>query len=200
MFTGIVTHTSKITAAKKRVGSITVRFERPWGAEIAEGDSVNINGICSTVRSVAARQFEVEYMPETVAQTTAGEWKKGRTVNVELSLRASDRLSGHIVQGHVDFTARVLARRDEGDWHVLRIALPPGYKNHVVQKGSVAVDGVSLTISGKGSTWFEVSLIKYTRSRTNLGSIKKGDTVNVETDIVWKYIIQRSAKHATRGK
>jgi riboflavin synthase len=189
MFTGIVTHTSKVIAVEKNGGSVFLRFARPWGVDIKEGDSININGICSTVRFLSARQFEVEYMPETIAKTTAGDWKEGRIVNIELSLRAADRLSGHIVQGHVDFVAKVLNYTANGMWHVARFALPKPYRNFVVDKGSIAIDGVSLTISGIGKDWFEVSLIEYTRSHTNLDELEKGDTVNIETDIIGKYIV-----------
>jgi riboflavin synthase len=194
MFTGIITHTAKLTSAKKSGGGIIMRFIRPWGVDIKKGDSINIDGICSTVRSLSARQFEVEYMPETIAKTTAGDWKEGRMVNIELSLRAADRLSGHIVQGHVDFTAKIINYAASGMWHRARFALPAAHRNFIVDKGSVAIDGVSLTISGIRKDWFEISLIEYTRSHTNLNGLKKGDRVNIETDIVGKYIVGMSKK------
>lgn len=155
---------------------------------IKAGDSISVDGICSTVKRLNDGSFEVEYMPETLKKTTAGLFKKGTFVNLEPSLRANDRLDGHLVQGHVDTTGDVKEIRKLGNSVILRIGFPKQYKKFIVKKGSIAVNGVSLTVVDTGSDWFTVSLVSYTLKHTNLQNLKKGDKVNIEVDVLARYM------------
>jgi len=161
----------------------------PRGWKIKIGDSISINGVCSTARAVKNGKFEVEYMPETLDKTTAGAFEKDIIVNLEKSLKMSDLLDGHIVQGHVDCVGEVIGRKKVGESEILRIRVPQKTMKFIAPKGSVAVDGVSLTVVDMGKDWFSVSLVSYTIKNTNLKFLKAGDRVNVETDVLAKYVI-----------
>jgi riboflavin synthase len=170
-------------------GSFFVFIELPKGWKMKLGDSVSVNGVCSTVRSVKNGKFEVEYMPETLDKTTAGAFKKGAIVNLEKSLKMSDLLDGHIVQGHVDCIGKVIGIKDVGESVVMKIGVPGKLIKFIAPKGSITVDGVSLTVVDTGKDWFSVSLVSYTLENTNLGVMKVGGMVNVETDVLAKYIV-----------
>jgi riboflavin synthase len=159
---------------------------------VSSGDSIAINGVCLTVTQADDGVFSADVMGETLSRSSLGVLTPGTAVNLERSLRPDGRLGGHIVQGHVDGTGTVLARRPAANWDVVRISIPPALGRYLVEKGSVAVDGISLTISAVGESasdhWFEVSLIPATLERTTLGSKQPGAIVNLEVDVIAKYV------------
>jgi riboflavin synthase len=157
-------------------------------AEIAEGDSVAVNGVCLTATAIADGHFHAEVMHETLRRSSLAGAARGSDVNVELALRASDRLGGHIVQGHVDGVGDVRDVREDGFARVVTVAAPAGLLRYVVEKGSIAVNGVSLTVVAVGDDWFSVSLIPETLERTTLGAAAPGARVNLEVDVVAKYV------------
>jgi riboflavin synthase len=195
MFTGIIETTSVVTNARNQHGGFVVSIKPPRGWKLRKGQSVSVNGVCSTVAGVAKKLFEVEYMPETISKTTVGEWRKGKTVNLERPVTPATMLGGHIVQGHVDGRASVENIERHGSSKVVRFAIPKQLARYLVPKGSVCVDGVSLTVVAAGRDWFTVSLVAYTLAHTNLGYLKRGDKVNVEVDVLGKYV-ERLLKHA----
>ncbi len=188
MFTGIV-------QAKKAVKSTSissfikkVSIEKPADFDLKLGESVNINGICSTVVEAGNDSFSVEYMKETLRVTTAENFVAGIFVNLEKSLKVGDSLSGHFVYGHVDCMGVVHKIKEEGGSKVFSISIPKEFHKYIAYKGSVTVDGVSLTISEKTKEGFMVSLIPFTLNETNLGEKKVSDMVNIETDMLSKYL------------
>ncbi|MDQ4124698.1 MAG: riboflavin synthase [Actinomycetota bacterium] len=189
MFTGIVTHLGKVTAARSRDGLLALEVTAPDIAkELDEGDSVAVNGVCLTAVDTTRRRFRAEVMGETLARSTFDDLRKGSPVNLELPARLSDRLGGHLVQGHVDGTARVL-RIEEGDGaRRLWLEAPDEVLRYLVAKGSVALDGVSLTIVEVGRTSFQVAIIPHTLKATTIGALKVGSKVNVEVDVLAKYV------------
>lgn len=188
MFTGIIKSQGKIQDVSVRGKNAYVWIEKPKAWKMSLGDSVSIDGICSTVKSLRDNSFEVEYMPETLKKTTAALFKKGASVNLEPSLRANDRLDGHLVQGHVDTTGDIKEIKKAGNSVILKIAFPRQYKKFISEKGSVSVNGVSLTVVAVGADWFTVSLVSYTLRHTNLQNIKKRDKVNIEVDVLARYM------------
>ena len=184
MFTGLIA--AKGTVRALRDGRL--RVESELGAELAPGDSVAVNGVCLTAVEANGAAFSAQVMPETLRRSSLGPLGPGDEVNLELPLRAGDRLGGHVVQGHVDGTGAVEAMRPEGVSRVVRIAAEPELLRYVVQKGSIAVDGVSLTVSAVDDDAFEVSLIPETLERTTLGQADAGRTVNLEVDVLAKYV------------
>ena len=185
MFTGLVQGTGTVAALAE--GRLSVTTEAPL--ELAEGDSVAVNGVCLTASGVdGGHRFDADVMPETLRRTALGGLAEGDAVNLELPLRASDRLGGHMVQGHVDGTGTVESVAGEGVARVVRIAAGPEVLRYVVQKGSIAVDGVSLTVSAVDDSVFEVSLIPETLERTTLGAAEPGRVVNLEVDVLAKYV------------
>jgi riboflavin synthase len=156
--------------------------------ELAPGDSVAVNGVCLTAAAVDGDTFTAQAIEETLRRTSLGGLRAGASVNLELPLRAGERLGGHVVQGHVDGTGTVRATREDGFARVLEIDLEPQLGRYLVEKGSVALDGVSLTVSALGDDAFEVALIPETLARTNLGAVVAGDAVNVEVDILAKHV------------
>ena len=184
MFTGLVQTTG--TVAALRDGRLTVHAGRPL--ELGEGGSVAVNGVCLTATAVSNGGFDADVMPETLRRTALGRLGEGDSVNLELALRAGDPLGGHMVQGHVDGTGTVDSVREEGSARVVRVAAAPELLRYVVEKGSIAVDGVSLTVSAVESGWFEVSLIPETLDRTTLGEADPGRVVNLEVDVLAKYV------------
>jgi riboflavin synthase len=184
MFTGLV-------AGKGRVRSLRdgrLEVESRLAGELAPGDSVAVNGVCLTAVDPNGSCFAAEVMPETLRRSSLGPLGEGSEVNLELALRAADRLGGHIVQGHVDAVGTVAGVRDEGFSRVVRIAAEADLLRYVVEKGSIAVDGVSLTVSAVDAETFEVSLIPETLERTTLGQAESGTTVNLEVDVLAKYV------------
>jgi len=191
MFTGLVEELGEVVAVDVLADAVrlTVRGARVT-ADAVHGDSIAVNGTCLTVTDVDGGAFTADVMAETLTRTSLRGAAPGRRVNLERPLRLSDRLGGHLVQGHVDGTGEVLSRRHTPEWDVVRVSLPPELSRYVVEKGSVAVDGVSLTVSALASDWFEVSLIPTTLRSTTLGIVGPGDAVNLEVDVLAKYTEQ----------
>jgi riboflavin synthase len=188
MFTGLVQDLGKVTIVDATDDGVTLGVRTKLAGEIAEGDSVAVNGVCLTATAVADGQFEAEVMHETLRRSSLAEAAAGSDVNLELPLRASDRLGGHIVQGHVDGLGAVRDVHDDGFARVVTVAAPADLLRYVVEKGSIAIDGVSLTVVDVGDDWFSVSLIPETLERTTLGNAAPGTPVNLEVDVVAKYV------------
>ncbi len=188
MFTGIIKKTARIKAIEKKGGCLFFDIAKPAGWKIFLGQSLAINGVCSTVKSVSRNNFKVEYMPETIKRTTAGFLKISDKVNLERSLKLNDLVDGHLVQGHIDVVGEIIGRQSAGDSIILKIKLSTEFMKFIASKGSAAVDGISLTVVDVGKDWFTVSLVSYTLENTNLDLIKSGDKVNIETDVIAKYL------------
>jgi riboflavin synthase len=188
MFTGLVEDIGSVESVEVGPDGARIRIATGLAPEIASGDSVAVDGVCLTATAGDAGSFETEAMNQTLAVTALGALEAGARVNLELAMKASDRLGGHIVQGHADGVAEVLSVDDDGFARRLRVALGPDLIRHAIEKGSIALDGVSLTISGLGDSWAEVSLIPETLERTTLGEVAAGDRINVECDVVAKYV------------
>ncbi len=185
MFTGLVEEVGSIAARTGR--GLTIAAETVM-EQMRLGDSMAVNGTCLTVVEFSGNRFRVELAPETLRRTALGELAAGSLVNLERPLAVSDRLGGHIVQGHVDATGRVMSIRPEGDCSIFRIRVPKGLMPYIVAKGFVAVDGISLTVVDKGAASFTVSVIPYTFVNTNLQEKSAGRRVNLEVDILAKYV------------
>ena len=190
MFTGLVVGKGVV----RGLAHGRVEVETPLAAELAPGDSIAVNGVCLTTVERDNGSFAAEVMPETLRRTSLAPLAEGDEVNLELPLRAGDRLGGHVMQGHVDGTGTVESVTEDGNSRVVRIETPPELLRYVVQKGSIAVDGVSLTVSGVDDGAFEVSLIPETLERTTLGSAGPGRTVNLEVDVLAKYVEKLSIR------
>ena len=184
MFTGLVQTTATVTSIEG--GRLALETADPL--ELAEGDSVAVNGVCLTATGVDGNGLRADVMAETLRRSALGALAAGATVNIELPLRASDRLGGHIVQGHVDGIGVVESLTEEGFARVVRIAAGEEVMRYIVEKGSVTVDGVSLTVADVDDGGFSVSLIPETLERTTLGTIEPGRQVNIEVDVVAKYV------------
>jgi riboflavin synthase len=189
MFTGIVEELGEIVALERldRAARLAVRGKIVTG-DAAHGDSIAVNGVCLTVVDVDGEVFTVDVMAETLDRSSLGTLRPGSRVNLERAVRADQRLGGHIVQGHVDGTAEVRAREPAEHWELVRFSLPPELARYVVEKGSIAVDGVSLTVVEVGADGFAVGLIPTTLQLTTLGERRPGDLVNIEVDVIAKYV------------
>jgi riboflavin synthase len=188
MFTGLVEDIGSVESVEADGDGARLRVATRLGAEIATGDSVSVNGVCLTATKVDGGGFETEAMNQTLNVTALSGLRAGSQVNLELAMRASDRLGGHIVQGHADGVGEVVSIEDDGFARRLRVALGPDLIRYVIEKGSIGLNGVSLTVSALGDDWAEVSLIPETLERTNLGGVAAGDRLNVECDVVAKYV------------
>jgi riboflavin synthase len=188
MFTGLVQDLGRITVVEATPDGVALGVQTRLAGEIGEGDSVAVSGVCLTATGIAGGAFRADVMHETLRRSSLAEIGPGAVVNLELSLRAADRLGGHIVQGHVDGVGAVLELRDDGFARVVVIGAPPDLMRYVVEKGSIAVDGVSLTVVEVGADRFTVSLIPETLERTTLGTAEPGTPVNLEVDVVAKYV------------
>lgn len=188
MFTGIVSELGEVEAVDASADGSRLRVRAELTPELAAGDSISVNGACLTAAAVDGGAFEADVINRTLELTTLGELDRGDRVNLELALRASDRLGGHIVQGHVDGTGTVTRSEEDGFACRLRVELPAELLPFVVERGSVALEGVSLTVAALGDDWVEVSLIPETLERTILGEREPGDRVNVECDVVARYV------------
>jgi riboflavin synthase len=188
VFTGLVQDLGLLDAVDATGDGARLRLRTALAAEVREGDSVAVNGVCLTATAVDADGFAADVMHETLRRSSLAQAAPGGRVNLELPLRASDRLGGHVVQGHVDGVGRVAAVREEGFARVVTVAAPPELLRYVVEKGSIAVDGVSLTVARLDDDGFDVSLIPETLERTTLGAAAPGDTVNLEVDVLAKYV------------
>ncbi|MDQ2897338.1 MAG: riboflavin synthase [Actinomycetota bacterium] len=188
MFTGLVQDLGRIAHAERSGDGVRLTIATKLAGELAVGDSVAVNGVCLTATSLADGHFDAEVMNETLAKSSLSDAPLHTEVNLELPLRATDRLGGHVVQGHVDGVGEVIEVIPDGFARRLRIRAPESVLRYVVVKGSVAVDGVSLTVAGLDDTSFTVSLIPETLERTNLGRIEPGAIVNLEVDVLAKYV------------
>jgi riboflavin synthase len=188
VFTGLIQDVGTVESLETGGEGARLRIATSLGAEIELGDSVAVDGVCLTATAADAGGFATEAMNQTLQVTALGGVEAGARVNLELAMKASDRLGGHIVQGHVDGTGTVVSARDDGFARRLRVELAPALLRYAIDKGSITLSGVSLTVAGLGGGWVEVSLIPETLERTNLGQLEPGDVVNVESDIVAKYV------------
>jgi riboflavin synthase len=189
VFTGLVQDLGTVAEVHETVDGVRLAVESPLATELKEGDSVAVNGVCLTAVGLCkGERFGADVMHETLRRSSLGEVTAGSNVNLELPLRAADRLGGHVVQGHVDGIGVVDAVRDDGFARIVTIAAGPDLLRYVVEKGSIAVDGVSLTVARVDDDGFDVSLIPETLERTTLGRAEEGRTVNLEVDVLAKYV------------
>lgn len=193
VFTGIVEELGEVVGIQSDGDLARLRVRGPLvTGDAARGDSIAINGVCLTVTATSGGEFSADVMGETIARSSLGTLGPGAVVNLERPMRPDGRLGGHIVQGHVDGTGTVLSRRAADGWEVVRLSVPAPLARYLVEKGSVAVDGISLTVSALGESggqhWFEVSLIPETLERTTLGRHQPGAVVNLEVDMIAKYV------------
>ena len=199
MYTGIVEELGEVVGVQRLADAARITVRGPLvTSDAGNGDSLNINGVCLTVTGTQGEDgtFTADVMLETLNRSSLGDLRPGSPVNLERPMRLDGRLGGHLVQGHVDGTGTVVSRRPGSNWDVVRIELPPSLARYVVEKGSIGVDGVSLTVTATGEdppgrsglAWFEVSLIPETLQRTTLGRKQPGDPVNLEVDVIAKYV------------
>ncbi len=188
MFTGLVQDIGSVESVAAGAEGARLRIATKLGPEIGLGDSVAVNGVCLTATEADPSGFATEAMNQTLEVTVIGALESGARVNLELATRADERLGGHIVQGHADGSGKVVGISEDGFARRLRVELPADLMRYVVDKGSVALNGVSLTVATLGDAWVEVSLIPETLERTNLGDAAPGDPLNVEVDLVAKYV------------
>jgi riboflavin synthase len=204
LFTGLVAGTGTVQSLERDGAGVRLRVRSELAGELGAGDSVAVNGVCLTAIEPDAQGFSADVMEETLRRSSLGPLGEGDAVNLELPLRAGDRLGGHIVQGHVDATGEVVSVREEGLSRVLRITASADLLRYIVEKGSIAVEGVSLTVSAVDGDAFEVSLIPETLERTTLGAAARGRTVNLEVDVLAKYVEKairsHSAEPSARGQ
>lgn len=199
MFTGLIETIGQVVRAEHRADALRLAVDLGPAAEgVRSGDSINLSGACQTIAAIHDRVAEFDAVAETLARTTLGQWKPGSRVNVERSLRPGDRLGGHFVSGHVDATGRVVENRQgDGGWW-LRVEAPRELFPEIVPKGSIAVDGVSLTVVEADAPVLSVAIIPTTLRQTTLGDLKSGNRVNLETDLLAKYV--RRALAAATGQ
>ena len=190
MFTGIVEQVGQLAEVKPMAGGFRVRIETPLAAETQPGDSMAVSGVCLTALVVANGEIHADIGPETARITTLGGFARGQHVNLERPLRADARLGGHFVLGHVDGIGVVEETRAEGESLWLTISFPPSLSALFIRKGSVTVDGVSLTVAGLDERRFDIQVIPYTRQHTTLGELRPGDRVNLECDVLGKYVLR----------
>ena len=189
MFTGIIEELGSVIAWEPSATAARLTVRAPLAvSDAVHGDSISVSGVCLTVVGQGADWFAADVMGETIAMSTLGALTTGTAVNIERASRVGDRLGGHIVQGHIDGTAEVLSVTVGDVWNVVRFSLSPDVAPLVARKGSIAVDGVSLTVSAVGRDWFEVSLIPETLAATTLGARAVGERVNIETDILARHV------------
>ncbi|MFQ5911612.1 MAG: riboflavin synthase [Nitrospinota bacterium] len=197
MFTGIIEFVGMVASIQTTPEGAKLSLRAPEAAkELRTGDSVAVDGACLTKVSGSEQTFEVDVSPETLKKTTLGSVRRGDKVNLELAVRLGDRLGGHLVSGHVDAVGRVADRRPEGDSEIVTIQAPPEVMRYIVPKGSVAVDGISLTVAERGADRFRAAIIPHTAQKTTLLLKKAGDRVNLEADLIGKYVEQLLTPHS----
>ena len=192
MFTGIVEEVGRVTSAPP--GKLVIAAGKVL-RQIELGGSIAVNGVCLTITDFSANSFSVDVMPETLQRTNLGLLRTGDGVNLERPLALGGELGGHLVQGHIDDTGRVTSIIPDGKTAIIRFEAPPEVMRYIVEKGFIAVDGVSLTVVVKDTSSFQVSVVDYTRQHTTLGNRRLGDLVNLEVDIIAKYVEQLSSAH-----
>lgn len=188
MFSGIIQETQKPKNIKTTATGMEVEIPTPKSWKLTEGESISVDGVCTTVKGLTPKTFSIYLMAETLSKTNMKGLTKDHTLNLERCLTLKDLISGHLVYGHVDCVAIVKSIKDDGESKTLLFSLPSEFTKYIVYKGSIAVNGVSLTIVSVTKNSFSVSLIPYTLSHTNLGDLKVGGTVNIETDMMAKYL------------
>ncbi len=191
MFTGIIKEVGiiqKIESPQDTNGNQKICIKANLSANLNIGASISVDGACLTVISQDSNQFEAEIMPETINRTLAADYKIGTKVNLEPAMQLNEHLDGHLVTGHVDFKAQITSIQSGTDGYVLKIIFPPEYRKYIAMKGSVTVNGVSLTISKLHTDAFEISLIPHTLEITNLGELKENSVVNIEVDLIARYL------------
>jgi riboflavin synthase len=191
MFTGLIEAIGEVVERKPTGdNSFRLRVASPLASELAEGDSLAVNGVCLTVILAISDEVHADIGPETARVTTLGQLAPGSHVNLERPLRADGRIGGHLVQGHVDAVGRVETVREDADCHWLTVSFPPDLAPFIVHKGSIAVDGISLTVAGLGPDRFDVQIVPYTMTHTNLSQVQIRDRVNLECDMIGKYVVR----------
>jgi len=200
MFTGIVREIGTVEGVERSEAGARVRIRAGLAADLRSGDSVSVSGACLTVASTSNSAFEAEVMNQTLSVTTLGGLQSGGPVNLEPPLRVGDPLGGHLVQGHVDATGEVLAVSEDGFARRLFLAAPAGLDRFIVERGSVTVDGVSLTVAALADDGFEVSLVPETLERTTLGRLVEGGQVNLEVDVIARYAERLVQGLGTKGR
>lgn len=189
MFTGIVEELGEVTAVENLGDASRFRLRGPVvTAGAKHGDSIAVNGVCLTVVDLGEQDFTADVMAETLNRSSLGALRAGSRVNLERPIAVGGRLGGHIVQGHVDGTGRIVEREASEHWEIVKVSLPPELTRYVVEKGSITVDGVSLTVVDAGPDYFTISLIPTTLALTTLGHKEPGDPVNLEVDVIAKYV------------
>ncbi len=200
MFTGIIEERGEVVRWEPDGDAARLTVRGPLAvSDASHGDSIAVNGVCLTVVDQGDDWFTADVMAESIVRSTIGAVRPGQRVNLERAARVGDRLGGHIVQGHVDGTAELLTIAPGAAWRVLRFSLPAQHAHLVAQKGSITLDGVSLTVSGVGDDWFEVSLIPETLVATSLGDLAVGDPVNLETDVLARQVERLVAVRGLEG-
>ena len=190
MFTGIIEALGEIAEMKPTVSGVRLRLATDLAHGLTPGESLAVNGVCLTVVASNGDGMHVDVSPETLRASSLGSLKRGDVVNLERPLRADSRIGGHFVQGHVDATGTVEDMRQDGDFWWLTVKFPPSLAPHIVRKGSIAVDGISLTVAGVDDRRFDVQIIPFTWQHTNLHKIKINDLVNIECDVLGKYAVR----------
>jgi riboflavin synthase len=190
MFTGLIEAMGEIAEVKPTAAGFRLRLTTAMAPELSSGDSLAVNGVCLTVVSADQHGLHADISPETARVTALGTLERGSTVNLERPLRADARLGGHFVQGHVDATGTIEDIRPDGDSFWLTVRFPSDLAAYIVRKGSIAVNGISLTVAGVDDRHFDVQIIPYTWEHTNLRTAKHGDPVNIECDILGKYVVR----------
>lgn len=192
MFTGLIEATGTVAVHDGNTDGVRLRVHTPLAAELTVGDSIAVNGVCLTAVDVDASSFAADISPQTLRVTTAGDWQVGRTVNLERPLRADARLGGHFVLGHVDGISTIAGIRQDGDSWWVTIALPSDLAPLLIPKGSITVDGISLTVADLADDTFSVQIIPHTWTVTTLGERRVGDRINLEADVLGKYVARLS--------
>ncbi len=200
MFTGLIQNVGRVDTIERDDDGARLRIATPLAPRIALGDSIAVDGVCLTATATEAEWFETEAMNQTLEVTALADLESGTAVNLELAMQPTDRFGGHIVQGHVDGVAEVTAVANDGFARRVRLTLGPELLRYAVDKGSITLGGVSLTIAELGDGWAEVSLIPETMERTNLGALRPGRRLNVECDIVAKYVERLLAPFAGKER
>lgn len=200
MFTGIVEQLGEVVEVKPMAGGHRVRIRTALAPDLHSGDSLAVNGVCLTVLAAAGGEVHADIGPETARVTTLGAMARGQHVNLERPLRADARLGGHFVLGHVDTVGAVQETREDGESLWLTIAYPQAFAPLFIRKGSVTVDGVSLTVAGLDDQRVDIQVIPYTRTHTTLGELRPGDKVNLECDVLGKYVLRAAEVTASADK